>query len=180
MIRVFNKNSDPGSQPRRASQMAMGVHMEKDPEPALDAIATWFSSMLDNVSALTSWCSQIASLGLCRARIEGWRVVLPSSSRALSQPRPDRWLQPPQTHALPHLTPSELRSTYIPLAYPVSLAELAENHLFYCLVPHQLYPSIVTLRSCKFLTQFSALSAHCGHSPASPIAPATSKYPRVA
>lgn len=54
MIRVFNKNSDPGSQPRRASQMAMGVHMEKDPEPALDAIATWFSSMLDTVSALIS------------------------------------------------------------------------------------------------------------------------------
>ena len=80
-----------------AVQMAMGAHMEKDPEPAVDAIATWFSTMLDNVGALTSRSSQIAGLGLCRARIEGWRVVLTSASRALSQPRPDRWLQPPQT-----------------------------------------------------------------------------------
>ena len=58
------------------------AHMEKDREPAVDAIATWFSTMLDNVGALTSRSSQIASLGLCRARIEGWRVVLPSASRA--------------------------------------------------------------------------------------------------
>ena len=36
------------------AHMAMGVHMEKDPEPAVDAIATRFSSMLDTVSALTS------------------------------------------------------------------------------------------------------------------------------
>ena len=28
--------------------------MEKDREPAVDAIATWFSTMLDNVGALTS------------------------------------------------------------------------------------------------------------------------------
>ena len=53
------------------AHMAMGVHMEKDPEPAVDAIATRFSSMLDDMSALTSWCSQIASLGICRAWIEG-------------------------------------------------------------------------------------------------------------
>ena len=37
-----------------AVQMAMGAHMEKDPEPAVDAIATRFSGMLDTVSALTS------------------------------------------------------------------------------------------------------------------------------
>ena len=39
--------------------------MEKDREPAVDAIATWFSTMLDNVGALTSQSSQIAGLGLC-------------------------------------------------------------------------------------------------------------------
>ena len=44
----------PGSQLRRASQMALGVHMEKDPEPVLDAIATWFSSMLRSMGARTS------------------------------------------------------------------------------------------------------------------------------
>ena len=60
----------PGSQLRRASQMVLGVHMEKDPEPVLDAIATRFASMLGSVSAPIFWCSQIASLGLCRAWIE--------------------------------------------------------------------------------------------------------------
>ena len=54
-----------------AVQMAMGAHMEKDPEPAVDAIATWFSTMLDNVDALTPRSSQIAGRGLCRARIDG-------------------------------------------------------------------------------------------------------------
>ena len=58
-------------------------HMEKDREEAVDAITTQFSSMLDNVDALTSRSSQIAGLGLCRAGIDGWRVVLPSASRAL-------------------------------------------------------------------------------------------------
>ena len=58
------------------------AHMEKDPEPAVDAIATWFSTMLDSVGALTSRSSQIAGRGLCRAWIEGWRVVLPSASDA--------------------------------------------------------------------------------------------------
>jgi hypothetical protein len=34
--------------------MAMGVHMEKDPEPVFDAISTWFSSMLGSVGARMS------------------------------------------------------------------------------------------------------------------------------
>ena len=34
-------------------QMAMGAHTEKDRAPAVEAIATWFSSMLDDMSALT-------------------------------------------------------------------------------------------------------------------------------
>ena len=48
--------------------------MEKDREPAVDAIATRFSTILDTMGALTSRCSQIAGLSLCRARIEdgGW------------------------------------------------------------------------------------------------------------
>ena len=41
-----------GARARRAMHMAW-AHMEKDPEPAVDAIATWFSTMLDNVDALT-------------------------------------------------------------------------------------------------------------------------------
>ena len=45
--------------------------MEKDPEPAFDAITTSFSTMFGSVSARTSGSSQIASLGLCKARIEG-------------------------------------------------------------------------------------------------------------
>ena len=115
------------------------AHTEKDREPAVDAIATWFSTMLDSVGVRTSRSSQIASLGLCRARIEGWRVVLPSASRALSQPRPDRWLQPPQSHVLPHLTTSDVCSTCQPKAYKVSLAGVGGNHLIYCLVSHHLY-----------------------------------------
>ena len=39
--------------------------MDKDPEPAVDAIATWFSTMLENVGALTSRSTQIAGQGLC-------------------------------------------------------------------------------------------------------------------
>ena len=39
----------------RGAQMAMGAHTEKDRAPAVDAIATRFSSMLDDMSALTSW-----------------------------------------------------------------------------------------------------------------------------
>ena len=40
--------------PRGVVQMAMGAHTEKDRAPAVDAITTRFSSMLDIVSALTS------------------------------------------------------------------------------------------------------------------------------
>ena len=114
------------------------AHMEKDREPAVDAIATWFSTMLDNMGALTLRCSQIAGLGLRRSQVEGRKAVLPSASRALSQPRSDRWLQPPQSHVLPHLTTSELCSICQSKAYEVSLAGVAGNHLFYCVVPHHL------------------------------------------
>ena len=41
--------------PRGVVQMAMGAHTEKDRAAAVDAIATRFSSMLDDMSALTSW-----------------------------------------------------------------------------------------------------------------------------
>ena len=36
------------------AKMAMGVHTEKDREPAVDAIAPRFSSMLDTVTARNS------------------------------------------------------------------------------------------------------------------------------
>ena len=55
---------------------------------------------------------QDAELQLQRLRTEGRKVMLPSASRALSQPRSDRWLQPPQSHVLPHLTTSELYPIY--------------------------------------------------------------------
>ena len=106
--------------------------MEKDPEPAVDAITTWFSTMFGSASAFTSWSSQTDSLGLHRARIEDRKVVLPRPSRALSQPRPDRWLQPPPTHVLPHLTTmsvecigNEVKCIEKKLLYAVSLRKLA-------------------------------------------------------
>ena len=59
--------------------MAMGVHMDKDCAPAVDAIATRFSSISSSVSARASGSSQTAGLRPWSARIRASEVVLPNA-----------------------------------------------------------------------------------------------------
>lgn len=65
------------------ADMAMGVHMDKDCAPAVDAIATRFSSISSSVSARASGSSQTAGLRPWSARIRASEVVLPNANLML-------------------------------------------------------------------------------------------------